>query len=104
MTPVVTRMSEGPNKPKTGGGGTASPHDAMLWPLAATKFAVDAMFWWLDQGGTREPPADRPELSWTTPNGIALELSTMQLRDFSRSQRGQPILICGPYALHSTLI
>src|SRR5262249_33686558 len=44
------------------------------------------------------------ELSWTTPNRIALELATMRLRDFSRAQHGQPVLICGPYALHSTLI
>ncbi len=76
----------------------------MQWPLAAMKFATDAMFWWLDQSAPREAPADLPELPWTTPNQIALELSTMRLRDFSQAQRGQPILICGPYALHSTLI
>ena len=76
----------------------------MSWPLAATKFAVDAMFWWLDPGSARPAPADTPELPWTTPNRIALELPTMRLRDFSRAARGQPVLICGPYALHSTLI
>ena len=104
MTPVVTRMGEGPNNPKNGGRGAAPPHDPMAWPMAATKFAMDAMFWWLDQGAAREAPTDKPELSWTTPNRIALELATMRLRDFSRAQHGQPVLICGPYALHSTLI
>jgi poly(3-hydroxyalkanoate) synthetase len=76
----------------------------MSWPLVATKFAVDAMFWWLDPGSARPAPANTPELPWTTPNRIALELPTMRLRDFSRAARGQPVLICAPYALHSTLI
>ena len=97
-------MSEDSNKPKDGSRGLSSPHDPLPWPVAAMKFATDAMFWWLDQGAVREAPADRPELPWTTPNKIALELATMRLRDFSRGQGGQPVLICGPYALHSTLI
>jgi len=97
-------MGEGPDKPKDDGRGASSSHDPMSWPLAATKFAVDAMFWWLDPGSARPAPADTPELPWTTPNRIALELPTMRLRDFSRAARGQPVLICGPYALHSTLI
>jgi len=68
------------------------------------KFATDAMFWWLDQGSERPAPSDQPPLPWTTPNKVALELSTMRLRDFSQGDSGQPVLICGPYALHSTLI
>jgi len=100
----VARMSENSNKPGDGSRGPSSPHDPMQWPVAAMKFAADAMFWWLDQGAAREAPPDKPELPWTTPNKIALELATMRLRDFSRTERGQPVLICGPYALHSTLI
>jgi poly(3-hydroxyalkanoate) synthetase len=96
-------MSEGPNKPKDDGRGVSSP-EPMLWPVAAMKFATDAMFWWLDQGAKREVPDDKPELPWTTSNTVALELSTMRLRDFSHGQFVQPVLICGPYALHSTLI
>lgn len=84
--------------------GAAWPQDPMLWPYAAGKFAMDAMFWWLDRDVERGAPADKPELSWTTPNRVALELATMRLRDFSQGQLGQPVLICGPYALHSTLI
>jgi poly(3-hydroxyalkanoate) synthetase len=84
--------------------GASSPHDPMQWPFAAMKFATDAMFWWLDQASERKVPDDIPPLAWTTPNKVTLELTTMRLRDFSRGSRGQPVLICGPYALHSTLI
>src|SRR5262245_15440487 len=101
---MVTRMREGPNKPDEASRDASSPHDPMSWPVAAMKFATDAMFWWLDQGARREPASDKPELPWTTPNKVALELSTMRLRDFSQGDSGQPVLICGPYALHSTLI
>jgi poly(3-hydroxyalkanoate) synthetase len=97
-------MSENPIKPRDSRAGASSPHDAMLWPLAAMKFATDAMFWWLDQGDKRVAADDRPELSWTTPNKVALELTTTRLRDFSRGSQGRPVLICGPYALHSTLV
>ena len=97
-------MSEGTNNPKDNGPGPAWPQDPMLWPYAATKFAVDTMFWWIDRSAERAPAEDAPPLTWTTPNKVALELCTMRLRDFSRAQRGQPVLICGPYALHSTLI
>jgi poly(3-hydroxyalkanoate) synthetase len=76
----------------------------MPWPVAAMKLATDAMFWWLDQGAKREIVDDKPELPWTTPNKVSLELATMRLRDFSQGDSGQPVLICGPYALHSTLI
>jgi poly(3-hydroxyalkanoate) synthetase len=100
---MVTRMREGPNKPNEASRGASSP-DPMPWPVAAMKLATDAMFWWLDQGAAREPANDKPELPWTTPNKVALELATMRLRDFSQGDSGQPVLICGPYALHSTLI
>src|ERR1700741_4168681 len=97
---------DGPSdKPARPAGSSASlPHDPMLWPVAAMKFATDAMFWWLDQGARREAVDDKPDLPWTTSNKVALELSTMRLRDFSRANSGQAVLICGPYALHSTLI
>ena len=98
-------MGEPSDKPaRPTGSGASSPHDPAPWPVAAMKFATDAMFWWLDQGARREVVDDKPELPWTTPNNVALELSTMRLRDFSQGDSGQPVLICGPYALHSTLI
>ncbi|HKU07815.1 MAG TPA: alpha/beta fold hydrolase [Bradyrhizobium sp.] len=97
-------MSEGPIKPKDDGRGASPPHDPMLWPFSAMKFATDAMFWWLEQGDKRDTADEKPELPWTTPNRVALELVTMRLRDFSKRSGGQPVLICGPYALHSTLV
>jgi poly(3-hydroxyalkanoate) synthetase len=89
---------------KSTGSRAAWPQDPMLWPYAASKFAMDAFFWWLDRGVERPASGDEPPLPWTTPNKVALELATMRLRDFSSGSRGPAVLICGPYALHSTLI
>jgi poly(3-hydroxyalkanoate) synthetase len=86
------------------GSGAAWPGDALLWPFAATEMAVKACLWWIDRN-VRPPERAQPsELAWTTPNRIAAELTTMRLRDFSRSSKGSPALICAPYALHRALI
>lgn len=76
----------------------------MLWPYAATKFAMDALFWWAPRDSVHPAAGNRPPLPWTTPNKVALELTTMRLRDFSQRHSGEPVLICGPFALHTTLI
>jgi poly(3-hydroxyalkanoate) synthetase len=78
------------------------PDDPLLWPLAATRNAINACLWWMDRG----PPAQRgpSQLAWTTANRIALELPTFSLRDFSRKRGGHAALICAPYALHRALI
>ena len=39
------------------------------------------------------------EPNWATPNTVALELTTVRLRDFSPDRRHPPILVCTPYAL-----
>jgi poly(3-hydroxyalkanoate) synthetase len=75
----------------------------MLWPYAAAKLAMDACFSWFEQGLGTEEHGETP-LPWTTPNKIALELSTVRLRDFSRQQIGHPVVICAPYALHGALV
>jgi len=75
--------------------------DLRLWPFAAAQLAMDACFWWLDRGAAE--PRDS-SLAWTTPNSVALELATMQLRDCSQIRSGQPALVCAPYALHRALI
>ena len=83
------------------GGSDRPPDDPLLWPFAAARLAMDACFWWLE----RDPPEqDASNLPWTTPNTVALELATMRLRDCTRTQSGQPALICAPYALHRALI
>jgi len=63
------------------------------------------MRWWLDAGGV-PPPDDRAATApgWTTPNEVALQLTTMQLRDFSAGLDGQATLVCAPFALHRALI
>src|SRR5882672_4281605 len=41
---------------------------------------------------------------WTTPNRVALELSSVRLRDFSTAAEGIPTLVCAPFALHAATI
>ncbi|MCK1638143.1 alpha/beta fold hydrolase [Bradyrhizobium sp. 157] len=43
-------------------------------------------------------------LVWTTPNAVVLQLQSMRLREFSRGNAGQPVLVCAPYALHGALV
>lgn len=85
------------------GSGAAWPQDPTLWPFAAAKFAMESLFWWARQD-REQVPADESPLTWTTPNTVTLELPTMRLRDFSSRPGERPLLICGPYALHTTLI
>ena len=42
------------------------------------------------------------EPNWATPNTVALELTTVRLRDFSLDRRQPPALVCTPYALHAS--
>lgn len=78
-----------------------APDDPRLWPFAAAQLAMDACFWWLERAPAEQVDSSLP---WTTPNSVALELATMQLRDCSRTRSGQPALVCAPYALHRALI
>ncbi|MBR0848166.1 alpha/beta fold hydrolase [Bradyrhizobium diazoefficiens] len=93
---VVTK--DGGKQP---GGTGRNQDDALLWPFAAARLAMDACFWWQ----AREPAKpDEGSLPWTTPSTVALELATMGLRDCARGRSGQPVLVCAPYALHRALI
>ncbi len=91
---------------------TAEPNDArghwhrdpLLWPFAGAKLMLDACAWWLDADIGSSVPSAGAELAWTTPQRIALQLSTMRLRDFSTEAGGNPVLVCAPYALHGALI
>jgi len=68
---------------------------------AAASFFKDLAASWLE-------PAQgawiAPEPQWSTENAVALELSSMQLRDFSTRAQGQATLVCAPYALHGATI
>ncbi|MEW6644112.1 MAG: alpha/beta fold hydrolase [Pseudomonadota bacterium] len=98
-------MAQQPERP---GERTETPADASfvpwLWPLAATRMAMEAWLGWLERGPPPMEPRTASALPWTTPNDIALELTTMRLRDFSTAGSGRATLIAAPYALHSALI
>jgi poly(3-hydroxyalkanoate) synthetase len=78
--------------------------DPLLWPFTGAKLMLDACAWWLGGDIGLSARSGGPELAWTTPHRIALQLSTMRLRDFSTEPGGNPVLVCAPYALHGALI
>jgi poly(3-hydroxyalkanoate) synthetase len=91
-----------------GEGRAASPFNPWLWPLLAAATASNAATTYLD-GLARsclvEPSSEAaPELHWATPNRVALDLTTVQLRDFSLRRVGVPVLVCAPFALHGATI
>jgi poly(3-hydroxyalkanoate) synthetase len=79
-------------------------HEVLLWQFKAAKLALDATLWWLDDGSKSSDRQGETSLPWTTANTIALQLPSMQLRDFSRRGVRRPVLVCAPYTLHSALI
>jgi len=93
----------------TPGAGRSSATAPYLWPLimtasassATASFLNDLVTNWLD---VADRDGNSPEPQWSTANTIALELSTMRLRDFSNGAQGQSTLICAPYALHGATI
>ena len=96
----LERPTSEPREPTSG----ASPDAFLLWPFAAAKFATDSLRWWLEAYASQLPTPDAAAVpDWTTPNDVMLQLTSMQLRDFSCGD-GQPVLICAPFALHRALI
>jgi len=87
--------------------GRHTSNPAFLWPafaaasvsemaaLAAKQFTDFAV-------GLDGPPAAEPQ--WTTSHGVALELKTACLRDFTTGSEGTPVLVCAPYALHGAVM
>jgi poly(3-hydroxyalkanoate) synthetase len=79
-----------------------------MWPgamaIAASKAIASSLgqFARYASGGAFEP-AETGRV-WTTQHQVRLELSTMELRDFSATQTGVPALICAPFALHYATI
>jgi poly(3-hydroxyalkanoate) synthetase len=80
-----------------------------VWPFIAAAAAGDALAAQAGQMAkllsSAATDSDVPaKLGWSTPNHVRLELSTMDLRDFSRSTEGIPTLVCAPFALHGAAI
>src|ERR1700738_3809812 len=82
------------------------PYAAFFWPALALVSAgemassVAAQFLGLDAEGERT--AQEPE--GATPSGIALELDTVRLRDFTIGKSGVPAILCTPLALHGASV
>ena len=63
---------------------------AWLWPLEATRLALQSYgHWFADPASVPSPAPDRTPLDWTTPNEVVLQLPSMQLRAFSHGKPGQ---------------
>jgi poly(3-hydroxyalkanoate) synthetase len=80
-----------------------------FWPLLAGAAASSAAASCLSEfafmlagSGAKRQAICEPR--WATPNRVALELQSLQLRDFSRQIRGAPTLVCAPFALHGATI
>ena len=80
-----------------------------VWPLtaAAEASATSALFFNAMASALSRRDPIRPDLlppTWATPNKVALDMPSMQLRDFSAQARGPATLICAPYALHGASV
>ncbi len=100
-----TRRSQSGNGPKM----QPSLSAPLIWPIMAAAAISEAAATFFSQlahtmatEGRDESPL--PEPAWATPNRVALELSSMRLRDFSHDRQGPPTLICAPFALHGATI
>src|SRR5712675_387190 len=84
------------------------PYSAFFWPalVAAsageTASSIAAQF--LGFAGEVDGDHTRQEPEGATPSKIALELHTVQLRDFTTVKSGVPTLLCTPLALHGAAV
>ena len=86
----------------------ASPAHPLLWPLFAAATASEAAASYFNDIAQaymgEAAPETKADLTWTTPNRVALDLATVRLRDFSQGAEGVPTLLCAPFALHGATI
>lgn len=80
---------------------------AFLWPAFVATSANDMaafiarQFTSLAVGRDGTPQQHQ---KWATPHRIALDLETVQLRDFSTEAKSFPALLCAPLALHGAAV
>ena len=104
-------MNERTNGHREMAAGFQFANQFFVWPFIAAAAAGDALS---AQAGEMArllsaAPADLPRpprLDWFSPNRVSLELSTMDLRDFSTgvAAKETPVLVCAPFALHCATI
>jgi poly(3-hydroxyalkanoate) synthetase len=82
-----------------------------VWPFIAAAAAGDALAAQAGQmarllSRSETDALQSPRLDWCAASHVRLELSTMDLRDFSSpgTTEGVPTLICAPFALHGATI
>ena len=84
------------------------PANPFLWPLfvaaSTSELAGSFLKCCGDALAGQGDNTDTIALGWTTPNSVLLELASMQLRDFSAGEIGQPTIVCAPYSLHAATI
>jgi poly(3-hydroxyalkanoate) synthetase len=84
--------------------GSAFAAQFFLWPLIAASEVVAAQAGGFARLMAGAEPDQRPKPEWTTPNRVRLDLTTMELRDFSTATEGTATLVCAPFALHGATI
>ena len=85
------------------------PPSYFAWPFIALAAAGEALAVQanevaraLSAAGAQADPS--PKFAWSATNRVRLEMSTMELRDFSHAAQGVPTLVCAPLALHGATI
>jgi poly(3-hydroxybutyrate) depolymerase len=79
------------------------PYAAFFWPAFAVVSAGEMAAPFLGFGAySDDSAAQEPE--GATPGKIALELQTVRLRDYTRTESSVPTLLCTPLALHGAVV
>jgi poly(3-hydroxybutyrate) depolymerase len=84
-----------------------APNVALLWPamLAASTGEIATFFAKQFTSLALGPEVETvAQPKWTTPHRVALELQTVQLRDFTAGLDGTACLLCTPFALHGSAL
>ena len=84
------------------------PSAAFLWPalaaVSASGFATAIAKELMSLVVAEDPEQEPHEPEWPTRNKIALELTSVRLRDFSTGSADHAVLICAPFALHGASV
>src|SRR5262245_55611888 len=77
----------------------------LLWPAMMAE-QVSEIAAAVARGLAGSAPGDQLQVEppWLTANEVVVDLASVRLRGFHTSEKGQPILICAPFALHGAAI
>lgn len=91
------------------------PPSYFAWPFIALAAAGEALAVQANEvarvlSASGAQPDPSPKFAWSAPNHVRLDMSTMELRDFSRiCETSQPsagvsTLVCAPFTLHGAIV